>query len=83
MAMRQRSGGACEAKSLVCTGDAQVFHHRKSRSSRDQRPVNGLHVCDACHKHMHNEVSKARLMGWIVPSWFDPADIPVKRGGSA
>lgn len=83
MAMRFRSGGACEVQSKVCTGEAQVFHHRQSRARKDQRPVNGLHACDACHKHIHAEVGKARLMGWIVPSWFDPADVPVKRGANA
>lgn len=80
LAMRARSGGKCEARSRVCTGDAAHFHHRKSRSSKDQRPVNGLHVCSACHEHMHSQVAKARMLGWIVPSWADPAEVPVRRG---
>lgn len=79
-AMRVRSGGRCEARTADCVDAAQVFHHRKSRSSKDQRPVNGLHVCDPCHKHIHANVTKSRLMGWIVPSWSDPAEVPVRPG---
>lgn len=79
--VRRRSGGRCEAQTRVCTGEAAHFHHRKSRSSKDQRAVNALHLCSACHAHIHANVAKSRMCGWIVPSWADPAEVPVRRGG--
>lgn len=85
--VRARSGGRCEAISKVCTGTAAHFHHRQSRKHKDQRPVNCLHVCSSCHDHIHavdgsGSITKSRLLGWIVPSWADPADIPVKKTGN-
>ncbi len=80
MAVRLRSGGKCEARTRVCSGEPSHFHHRKSRSSKDQRPANCLWVCSACHLHIHENPTKSRMMGYIVPSWADPADVPVRRG---
>lgn len=83
--MRRRSGGRCEANTAVCEQTAVIFHHRKSRASKDQRPVNGLHICNPCHLHIHGtdghgSITKSRIMGWIVASWDDPARVPVRRG---
>jgi hypothetical protein len=79
-AIRRRSGNMCEFRSSVCTGKATVFHHRKRRESGDNREVNGLHGCDSCHKYAHAHPVMARLMGWIVYSTLDPADVPVRPG---
>lgn len=80
MAVRRRSGGRCEVESSVCTGEAAHFHHRKLRRHKDQREVNCLHACSPCHTHIHGNVGKAKLMGWLVSEWDDPATVPVKRG---
>ena len=81
---RRRSGNRCEARSSVCTGKAERFHHRKLKGmggrSVDNRPVNCLHVCNACHLYMHAHSVLARLMGWIVHSTLDPAEVPVRPG---
>lgn len=81
---RRRSGNRCEARSSVCTGRAERFHHRKLKGmggrSVDNRLVNCLHVCDSCHLYMHAHSVLARLMGWIVHSTLDPADVPVRAG---
>lgn len=79
-AVRVRSGNRCEANLKGCTGRLEHFHHRQSRSHKDQRPVNCLAVCSSCHRSIHSLVSKSKLMGLIVSSWQDPAEIPVMRG---
>lgn len=78
--VRRRSGNRCEARSSVCTGRAEHFHHRKLRRFGDHRVVNCLHVCSACHDYMHLKRVMAALMGWIVSGQKDPADVPVRQG---
>lgn len=81
---RRRSANRCEARSAVCTGRAERFHHRKLKGmggrSVDNRLVNCLHCCNACHLYMHAHGVLARLMGWIVHSTLDPANVPVRPG---
>lgn len=79
-AMRRRSKGICEVGSQNCNGKASQFHHRKLRRHRDQRECNGLHACDPCHVLIHAKVGLSQAMGWLVPSWLDPAMVPVKQG---
>lgn len=86
--VRRRSGNWCEVRAAeVCTGQAAEFHHRKLRRHGDNREVNCLHVCDPCHDHVHGvdgrgSIGKSRLMGWIVHSMLDPAEVPVRRGSA-
>lgn len=79
MAVRRRSAGRCESRLAVCTGDAAHFHHRKLRRHKDHSVVNCLHVCSACHTDIHAHPTKSYLMGLLVHSWLDPADVPVRR----
>lgn len=81
--VRRRSGNRCEVRSSVCTGRAVDFHHRKSRRFHDNRAVNCLHVCISCHRYLEQYRTMAKLMGWIVHSTLDPADVPVRPGGAA
>lgn len=79
--VRRRSGNKCEARAEGCTGKATQFHHRQLREHGDHRDVNCLHVCAWCHIpviHGHPELSY--VMGWLVPSYMDPAEVPVLRG---
>lgn len=78
--VRARSGGRCEVRSLACTGTAAHFHHRKLKRHKDQRPINCLHACTPCHRHIHDNTGKSYLMGWLVHSWAEPADIPSRYG---
>jgi hypothetical protein len=81
IAASRRSGWRCEVGSSVCTGKAAHFHHRKLRSHRDQSLVNCLHVCATCHNYIHNAgISVAYMMGWLLHSWQDPAEVPVLFG---
>lgn len=81
LAVRRRSGGRCEAGSKHCSGPAAHLHHRKLRRHKDHSVVNALHVCRACHEHIHANPGVAYLMGWLVHEWADPAQVPAKRGG--
>lgn len=66
-----RSGGRCEVAWRKCAGRATQVHHRKLRRHRDHRVVNGLHVCDSCHRKIHNGAPVED--GLIVLSSLDPA----------
>ena len=81
---RRRSGNRCEAESAVCTHRSEHFHHRKLKGmggrSVDNRLANCLHVCRSCHDYMHSHGILAKLMGWIVHSTLEPADVPVRTG---
>ena len=81
MSVRRRSGGRCETHSRACTGEAHHFHHRKLRRHKDHSAVNCLHVCTSCHRYIHDVMGEAAyLMGWLVRSFEDPAEIPVRKG---
>lgn len=80
---RVRSGGICEAGSSACTGKAAHFHHRKLRRFKDHSIQNCLHVCAPCHRWIHDEEPEvARMMGWLLNSWDDPAERPILKGDS-
>lgn len=48
---------------------AGQWHHRRSRSVRDEHqhcPCNGIWLCATCHKWVHEHPFEARGHGWIV-----------------
>lgn len=56
------------------------WHHRRSRSVRDEHQhcaCNGVYLCGACHKWVHEHPFEAREMGWIVSRAFLPFEQPV------
>lgn len=77
-----RSQGRCE---MCGVRAAQSWHHRQRRSQRGLWVAsNGLHTCGdgvvGCHGKVTNTRGHAELYqrrGWIVPSWADPAAVPV------
>lgn len=73
--VRERSAGICE---LCRTGRATDFQHRKNRSQGGQwSPSNGIHLCHTCHMDIHKHPEIAMEKGWTVPSFMDPAQVPV------
>jgi len=53
-------------------------HHRKLRSQGGgDEPYNILIVGDEIHSWIHANPEKAWELGWIVPSWEDPANVSV------
>jgi len=84
--VEERAAGYCEACGWPA---ARVeFHHRQARGmggTGDEQlrradvdtAGNLLRLHPACHAWAHAHPARARALGWIVPSWADPADIPV------
>lgn len=80
-----RSGGKCEARfSVACSGEGQHLHHRKLRRHGDHRAVALLDTCWNCHTaapdSIHRDTKRAVKQGMLVPSWNDPAEVPVVPG---
>lgn len=77
-----RSNGMCE----IC-GDqpGAEFHHRRARGMGGSRrtdtntPANCLLLCggDGCHRMIESNRTVARVMGWLVPQGWAPADAKV------
>lgn len=77
----ERSGGVCE---ICASARAVNFHHRQARGRGKVgawTPSNGLHLCGSgstgCHGHVTTHPAVSREQGWSVPSWRNPADVPV------
>lgn len=67
--MRFRSGGRCEAGTVICRGEALVFHHIKRRGQGGRGVAsNGLFVCVPCHTWIHDHVDYSLKHGWLVRS---------------
>lgn len=69
-AVRDRSGGICEAWTNVCNVDASDFHHMKSRrrgGSNDA--INLLHCCASCHDSITTH--RAGTKKFRTHSWQD------------
>lgn len=80
-AVAVRSGGRCEARVAErCRGLGQHVHHRKLRRHGDHRPVNLLHVCLACHAHIHSSpfAREAYARRFLLRSHMDPEAEPVR-----
>jgi 5-methylcytosine-specific restriction endonuclease McrA len=76
-----RDQGQC----VRCGGEGELnFHHRKLRSQSSKatvhNPENIILLCGSgttgCHGWVHANPSTAYLMGWLVPAWADPLDVP-------
>jgi len=72
-AVRERSGGVCEARTPWCYGKAREVHHRAGRGFYGcHHPDLLLHVCghgniDGCHGYIEGHASEAMAMGWRLP----------------
>lgn len=74
-----RSGSVCESCWAAPATDA---HHRQRRRNGLHTITNAIHLCRADHAHWHQHPADAREYGFIVPTWSDPATVPVLLGGS-
>jgi hypothetical protein len=78
--VRKRSANQCEVNSEGCSHKAAHFHHRQLRRHGDHSETNCLHVCSWCHLRIHENPEISYVMGWMVQSYRDPAEVPVLRG---
>ena len=58
-------------------------HHRQLRRHKDERPENIMLVTLEQHDWIHHNVAEAYELGWLVHSWQDPADVPVRAEWTA
>lgn len=80
--VKKRSKGLCEIRIPgVCFRRAGNWHHRKNGSvGGTWCPSSGLHLCGSGTTGCHGAVTDTQgnraeyeRLGWIVPSWRDPA----------
>jgi hypothetical protein len=76
-----RSAGLCERCGAA---RATNWHHRQARGRGKVGqwcPSNGMHLCGSgstgCHGYITENPKTSREQGWSVPSWEDPANVPV------
>jgi hypothetical protein len=79
-AVLRRANGYCEK--CGSGGDNFALHHRKLKSRGGVDCVaNLIAVHHECHNlgtnSIHNQPAQAKLKGWMVPSWADPAEYPL------
>jgi 5-methylcytosine-specific restriction protein A len=73
-------------KCLRCLGEACDVHHRKPKgmggasAETEFGLANLVSLCRDCHSFCHLEPSLAYKTGFLVHSWEDPAEIPLKVG---
>lgn len=75
-----RAGNYCEA--CGGAGDNFALHHRRLKSQGGKDEVcNLIAVHHKCHnmstQAIHMQPAKSIEMGWIVPSWAQPAEYPL------
>jgi hypothetical protein len=62
--------------------DGLHVHHRVLQSSgRNENASNKITLCARCHQWVHDHPRLARIQGWIVSRYADPAAQPVKHIG--
>lgn len=77
--VKSREMASC-ARCGVGVGKGGHWHHRRSRSVRDEHqhcPCNGILLCTACHQWAHANPFEARAVGIIVSRYAMPAESPV------
>lgn len=70
-ALRERSGGACEANTPACPWLRHEGHHAHHRSISDRRigvhdPERGLWVCHLGHSYIHANPAASYDAGWLL-----------------
>lgn len=73
-----RSRGLCER----CGRQGHTYHHRKNRSAGGGWDcANIVYLCgdgtQGCHGWVTTHPKQAALEGFHVPSWVDPATVPI------
>lgn len=74
--VRNREMGLCAR----CGGRGAEWHHRRSRSVRDEHQhcaCNGVWLCKTCHSWAHANPFDARSVGMIVSRYKSPTESPI------
>ncbi len=72
----------CGSNTHGCGWPGHSTHHRQSRRFHDHRPANLVRLCGSgttgCHGWAHAHPAEAERLGYIVPGWMDPRDVPIR-----
>jgi hypothetical protein len=75
-----REVGACVACLTYTALSEGECHHRKLRSRGGLDDAwNCIWLCGRCHRWAHDNPTEATSLGYLCPSWEDPAGWPVAR----
>lgn len=73
-----------DGRCLRCGAQATDVHHRKPKKmggTKNQETwfslANLVSLCRQCHSHVHS-YSNRYVDGWMVHSWDDPENIPIR-----
>lgn len=77
-----RAGNLCECCGGDFIGTTIERHHRKRRRDGGDRLSNVLLLRGSCHAHWTAHPREAVRRGIIVPTYRDPADLPVLHRGT-
>lgn len=88
-AVLERAGGSCERCGTPLRGQRGFdwsIHHRKNRSQGGRNTPSNLmalcgHGASRCHGFVTENPELAKAEGTHVPSWNDPAYVPVNTLG--
>lgn len=78
--VRTRDFSRCVRCKTPLASGAGEWHHRRSRSVRDEcqhASCNGILLCGTCHAWVHAHPFAARAKGWIVSRFAKPCEVPV------
>lgn len=77
----ERAQNACEACGGPAYGKMDLHHRRMLSQGGQNAAVNLLWCHHYCHVgtggSIHANPARSRRLGHIVPSWADPAEVPV------
>ena len=80
--VRERAGTRCELCGTTC--HIGHYHHRRPRGMGGTRreesgqPSNCLLLHPRCHADVESSRERAISNGWLVSSFIEPAEVPVK-----
>jgi hypothetical protein len=78
-----RANDHCEfcGDTLIRSPSAVERHHRQAKKHGGPDADHNIAlVHQTCHQWAHANPLAARELGWIVPSWGDPATTPITKG---
>lgn len=77
----ERARGYCEPCGGPASGKMDLHHRKMLSQGGENTAVNLLWCHHWCHVGtgyaIHSRVARSRRLGHIVPSWADPATVPV------
>ena len=80
--LQARANGCCERCGRPLRRDFTSRHHRQRRRDGGDRLCNLLLLCGdgtrGCHGWITEHPLEATDQGWIVPTWANPLNIPVR-----